>query len=86
MAEVRLIAVPLSGALPVEAGDSPPLLREVAGIIAKQHDACGYLPPWVGYVALDGPDAVGLGGFKGPPATTSDGGWRGRSPAGKPPE
>jgi ribosomal-protein-alanine N-acetyltransferase len=77
MASIELHPITETGKLPREVIDyAPSSLSEVAGHLAKQFVEVGYLPPWIGYVAVQSeqsePTCVGLCGFKGPP-TESEG-------------
>ncbi len=49
-------------------GDLPEAILEGCRATAAFYDQVGFEPPWIGYIALDGGQAVGGGAFVGPPA------------------
>lgn len=61
----------------IEIGENGGLLRDVAiddflqeviEATVAHYQCTGFVPPWVGYVGVDGEVPVGVCGFKGPPA------------------
>lgn len=46
----------------------PEIAADVMRATAAMYNATGFVPPWVGYLALDGDDCVGTCAFKAPPA------------------
>ena len=66
----RLIQCDITGA-PVEPIENlAPALVEVFGVTATYFESVGYIPPWVGYLAVADGVAVGAGAFKGPPKSS----------------
>lgn len=64
----RLIMCDRNGR-PVEPiADVSPTLEESCRSSASLYAEVGYVAPWVSYVAICGPTAVGMGAFLGPPA------------------
>lgn len=45
----------------------PPAVDANCRGTATYYTAVGFVPPWIGYVAVSGDRVVGNGGFKGPP-------------------
>jgi CYTH domain-containing protein/GNAT superfamily N-acetyltransferase len=67
-AALRLVAIDRAGQ-PVEGGprlDEPAL--EVCRSTAALYARCGFVPPWLGYLATAGDDVVGTCAFKSAPA------------------
>lgn len=63
----RLIPIGRDGR-PELALDAPPEdITPLLDAAAEFHARIGYQPPWIGYLALDGDEIVGGGGFAGPP-------------------
>ena len=53
---------------PAEHIDSiPDIAREVGTATAEMYRSTGFVPPWIGYLALDGDRCVGTCAFKAPP-------------------
>lgn len=65
---MQLVLIPASGELPEMAASVPDEVRAIAAELAKAYANTGFVPPWVGYVAVVDEGVVGLCGFKGPPA------------------
>ncbi|MEO8670458.1 MAG: GNAT family N-acetyltransferase [Tahibacter sp.] len=45
----------------------PDMVRENARLGAALYERCGFVPPWIGYIAVADGHAVGGGAFVGPP-------------------
>lgn len=67
MEAVRLVQIDSSGhpAEPVEA--LPEVAREVCAVSAYLYETAGFIPPWVGYLAIVDGQCVGTCAFKAPP-------------------
>jgi RimJ/RimL family protein N-acetyltransferase len=65
--DIRLIAIAQDGAT-AEPVELPPAAAAVLPATAAMYAATGFLPPWIGYVALEGERAVGTCAFKAAPA------------------
>jgi [ribosomal protein S5]-alanine N-acetyltransferase len=63
-----LIEITIEGAPAREIKALPEIAADVMKSTAEMYKAAGCLPPWVGYLALDGDDCVGTCAFKKPPA------------------
>lgn len=63
---LKLIAIDRDGRLPesIALGD---FLRMAVEMTARHYERVGFSPPWVGYVAIEGTEPVGICGFKSPP-------------------
>ena len=48
-------------------GPLPPALLAINEMSAEFYRRTAYAPPWIGYLAVDGDQVVGSGGFVGPP-------------------
>jgi RimJ/RimL family protein N-acetyltransferase len=63
----RLVEIGPDGHPSERLGALPSAIREACRATANLYRRNGFHPPWVGYLALDGPAAVGGGAFVGPP-------------------
>ena len=48
-------------------GPLPPAILVINEMATEFYSRTAYAPPWVGYLAVDGEQIVGSGGFVGPP-------------------
>jgi len=48
-------------------GPLPPGVLDIDQAAAEFYQRAAYQPPWIGYLAVDGDEVVGGGGFVGPP-------------------
>lgn len=64
---MKLIQINESGSLP-ENVVTDDFLREVIDATVAHYQRTGFVPPWTGYVGVDGGLLVGVCGFKGAPA------------------
>ena len=53
--------------LPLDVEGLPADVLDFSRQMAGLYDDLGFQPPWIGYLALDGDEAVGGGAFVGPP-------------------
>lgn len=69
MQAFRLVQIDSSGhpAEPTRQ-ELPEVAREVCAASAYLYETAGFIPPWVGYLAMSGDDCVGTCAFKSPPA------------------
>lgn len=63
----RLIPCDRDGRLSVPMDTLPPAIVEACNSTADLYNSVGFQPPWVGYAAFAGADAIGGGAFVGPP-------------------
>jgi ribosomal-protein-alanine N-acetyltransferase len=64
---VKLIAITENGELARPATSLPPPAAEVVDAMTRLYRAVGYEPPWIGYLAFEDENCVGVCGFKSPP-------------------
>ena len=64
---MELIEITINGAPARKIDTLPEIAADVLKATAEMYKTTGYLPPWVGYLALDGDDCVGTCAFKTPP-------------------
>lgn len=69
---MQLLPVPQNGDLPEAAASASEFFRVQVKQGALYYESVGYVPPWIGYVAMADGAVVGGCGFKGPPAASSD--------------
>lgn len=67
MESVRLVQIDSSGHPAEPVDDLPEVAREVCSVSAYLYESTGFIPPWVGYLALAGDRCVGTCAFKSPP-------------------
>jgi [ribosomal protein S5]-alanine N-acetyltransferase len=65
--ELRLVAILKGGEL-AEPVELPSAVTEILPATATMYGATGFVPPWIGYVAVSGGEAVGTCAFKTAPA------------------
>lgn len=68
MVALRLIPIAPNGAPAEETGPLPELATSVCATTAALYENTGYVPPWTGYLAVNGHTVVGTCAFKTPPA------------------
>jgi [ribosomal protein S5]-alanine N-acetyltransferase len=71
MPEIRLVPIAQEGSPTEDLGLLADDAKEVCAVTASFYQSSGFLPPWVGYLALSGSTVVGTCGFKGPPVAGS---------------
>lgn len=64
---MKLIEIGETGGVPNEIVIDD-FLREVIEATVAHYQRTGFVPPWTGYLGVDGGGPVGVCGFKGPPA------------------
>ena len=64
---MELIEIMMDGAPAREINRLPELAKDVMKSTAEMYKIEGYLPPWIGYLAIDGDDCIGTCAFKTPP-------------------
>jgi [ribosomal protein S5]-alanine N-acetyltransferase len=64
---LELIAITESGALAKPFPSTPEVAAEVVQAMTQLYRAVGYEPPWIGYLAIENGEYVGICGFKSPP-------------------
>ncbi len=67
MKQVELVPIDLCGELATPIASLPEMVRENCKATAAFYKVAGFVPPWIGYVAVSEGRVVGGGGFKGPP-------------------
>lgn len=63
----RLVACDRNGIPSEDLGELPPAIRENCEATAALYRKTGFMPPWIGYLALFNGVIVGGGAFVGPP-------------------
>ena len=63
----RLTPIGRDGQLAPDVQRPPSDVLEICRATKDHHDRVGFHPPWIGYLALEGGEVVGGGGFVGPP-------------------
>lgn len=64
---VELSRIARDGAVVDHAGPLPDGVRQNCEMTAKYYAGAGFVPPWIGYVAVANGTVVGNGGFTGAP-------------------
>jgi ribosomal-protein-alanine N-acetyltransferase len=64
---VRLVQIGEDGAPAERLNPLPEVAREACAATAALYGRVGFDPPWIGYLALSGPDVVGTCAFKTAP-------------------
>lgn len=64
---MKLIHVSRAGMPAEDIPDLPDAAKEVGAAYVDLYKRMGFVPPWLGYFALDGSVCVGTCGFKSPP-------------------
>lgn len=67
MSPLHLVQIDSSGHPAEPVADLPEIAREVCAVSAHLYESSGFIPPWVGYLAIDGDTCVGTCAFKAPP-------------------
>lgn len=67
MARLTLVAIPQEGRPIAEIGSLPSVALEPVAAMAALYRHAGYVPPWIGYLAVDDGAVVGTCAFKTPP-------------------
>lgn len=65
--DLRLVAILESGEPSFCPGEIPPAAREVLEGTTQLYGVEGFVPPWIGYLAMAGGEIVGSCAFKAPP-------------------
>jgi [ribosomal protein S5]-alanine N-acetyltransferase len=64
---MKLIHISRTGLPGEDIPDLPDAAKEVGAAYVGLYTQVGFVPPWLGYFALDGSDCIGTCGFKSPP-------------------
>ena len=64
---MKLIPISRTGVPGDDIPHLPDVAKEVGAAYASLYERMGFMPPWLGYFALDGGVCIGTCGFKSPP-------------------
>jgi len=64
---MKLIHISRTGVPAEDIPDLPEAAKEVGAAYVGLYQQTGFVPPWLGYLALDGSVCIGTCGFKAPP-------------------
>ncbi len=65
---MHLVPIPRDGNVTVSGITLPAIATSVIGATVQLYARCGYVEPWVGYLAAEEENCVGACGFTSPPA------------------
>lgn len=64
---MRLVPIDRFGTSPAPIGHAPAVVGHVIEATVALYERRGFVPPWTGYLAIEGNEIVGTCGFAGPP-------------------
>lgn len=69
---MQFIPIPADGSIDMVSVGQHPALPEIIAATCSLYERKGFIPPWIGYVAMESGRAVGTCGFAGPPTEEAE--------------